>query len=335
MSENKLKVGIIGGGGIVRAHLPRLQERSDAVELVALADVNPEAAQKTAEEYSIPIHSTDYQSWLGDVDAVVVGIPTHLHSQVGIDCANAGKHIFMEKPFTRTREQAAALLAAAEKNDVQLQVGFVRRFDEEWLGWRKLVQEGKIGHPIVWRHVNAGPGPLAKWFNVDEQGGGPFLDGCIHDLDFAIHTFGPAKWAFCNGRTLREGSTAIDTGTATIRFESDDELLLAWSWGLPRGSSGRRVFELLGPKGVLMTSALRNESTFPENHFVLDYGEEKEVVPYPASAIRAAFAAQMDEFIAVARGEKTPRADGHTGLKSLELSLAILESARSGQVVYL
>ena len=112
MSE-KLKVGIIGGGGIVRAHLPQLQKRSDAVELVALTDVNPEAAKRTAEEFSIPRHSTDYKEWLADVDAVVVGIPTHLHAQVGVDCANAGKHIFMEKPFTRTREQAEELLAAA------------------------------------------------------------------------------------------------------------------------------------------------------------------------------------------------------------------------------
>lgn len=335
MSGNKLKVGIIGGGGIVRAHLPQLQKREDAVELVALADVNPEAAQKTAEEFAIPVHSTDYRTWLDDVDAVVIGIPTHLHSQVGIDCANAGKHIFMEKPFTRTRKQAEELLEAVKSNEVQLQVGFVRRFDDEWLGWRELVLQEKLGRPVVWQQVNVGAGPSPKWFNADEQGGGPFLDGCIHNLDFALYTFGPAKWAFCNGHTLREGSTAIDTGTATIRFESDDELMLAWSWGLPAGSSGRRVFEIFGPKGVLMTSALRSESTFQENHFVLDYGETKEEVPYPPNAIRAAFAKQMDEFIEVASGRSTPRASGTEGLASLDLALAILESARNGQVVYL
>lgn len=70
MSDQKLKVGIIGGGGIVRAHLPRLKQRSELVEVAAIADVNAAAAGQTAEEYSIPCHATDYKEWLSDVDAV-------------------------------------------------------------------------------------------------------------------------------------------------------------------------------------------------------------------------------------------------------------------------
>lgn len=334
MSEQKLKVGIIGGGGIVRAHLPQLKKRDDAVELVALSDVNPEAAQKTADEYSIPRHSTDYKEWLSDVDAVVVGIPTHLHAQVGIDCANAGKHIFMEKPFTRTREQADALLEAVEKNGVQLQVGFVRRFDDEWLAWRELILQEKIGRPVSWRHVTGAYGAPTPWFNQEEQGGGPFIDGCIHNIDFALHTFGPAQWAFANLRTMREGNTALDTGTATVRFQSGDEMMLAWSWGLPKGSSAGNVFDFLGPKGTLLYSGAKGGDWEP-NNFVLDYGEEKEAVAYPAGALHDGFNKQMDEFVEVASGRATPRAGGREGLESLNLALAILQSGRTGQVVSL
>ncbi len=333
MSE-KLKVGIIGGGGIVRAHLPQLQKRSDAVELVALTDVNPEAAKKTAEDFGIPRHTTDYKEWLDDVDAVVIGIPTHLHAKIGVDCANAGKHIFMEKPFTRTREQADELLAAAEKNGIQLQVGFVRRFDDEWLGWRELIQQEKIGRPVSWRNVSGGFGPANLWFNIDEQGGGPFLDGCIHNIDFALYTFGPAEWAFANLRSMRDVNTAFDTGTATVRFQSGDEMMLAWSWGLPEGSSSSHVFDFLGPKGTLLYSNAKG-GDFEPNNFVLDYGQEKEAVPYPSGALHDGFNKQMDEFIEVASGRATPRAGGREGSESLDLALAILESARTGQVVKL
>lgn len=329
-TSRKLRVGIIGGGGIVRAHLPRLKERSDAVEVVALSDVNEQAAQATAEEYSIPLHTTDYKEWLNDVDAVVVGVPTHIHHVIGVDAANAGKAIFMEKPMTRTREQANQLLAAVEKDAVPFQVGFVRRFDDEWLGWRKLILEEKIGKPVVWHDFNSGFGPPTPWFNQEEKGGGPFIDGCIHNYDFALFTFGPAEWAFAHLRSMRQGNTAFDTGTATIHFQSGDKLLLAWSWGLPRTTSGRRVFEFLGPRGVLKYS--------DDNQFQIETeGEESEpaieAIPFPAASIGAAFNKQMDEFIAVARGESTPRAGAKEGLESLKIALAVLESGRTGQVV--
>jgi predicted dehydrogenase len=329
MADSRLKVGIIGGGGIVRAHLPRLTERSEAVEVFALSDVNAEAAQRTAQEYSIPRHSTDYKEWLNDVDAVVIGVPTHLHHTIGIDAANAGKAIFMEKPMTRTLAQADELLAAVAKKGVPFQVGFVRRFDDEWLGWRDLIQQEKIGKPVVWRDTSAGYGPGSLWFNSDEMGGGPFIDGCIHNYDFALHTFGPAEWAFAHLRTMREGSTAFDTGTATIHFQSGDELMLAWSWGLPRATSGARIFEFLGPRGVL---------NFGDNNqfrIQTEGGTEPAIenVPFPANALGDAFNKQMDEFIEVAKGKSTPRAGAKEGLESLKIARAVLESGRTGQVV--
>ena len=335
MSDQKLKVGIIGGGGIVRAHLPRLKERSELVDVVAVSDVNAQAAQGTAEEFLIPRFSTDYKEWLQDVDAVVVGVPTHLHAQIGIDCANAGKHIFMEKPMTRTLEQTEELLAAVEKNGVRMQVGFVRRFDTEWMKWRELILENKIGRPVSWRHVMGGYGAPSPWFNQEEQGGGPFIDGCIHNIDFALYTFGPAQWAYLNARTMREGNTALDTGTATVRFESGDEMMLAWTWGLPAGCSAGGTFDFLGPKGTLMHGQYKGPQ-WKESHFALDYGDahEREEVPY-VSDLGAAFGDQMDEFIAVAKGAKTPRAGGKEGLESMKLALAILQSGRTGEVVHL
>lgn len=331
-----LRVGVIGGGGIAGAHLPHLVKRSDAVELVGIADINAQAAASTAEKYGVARHVTDYRELLPQTDAVLVCVPTWLHAEITVEALRAGKHVFCEKPMARLQEGADAMCRAAQESGKTLQIGFVRRFDDEWLAWRDAVQAAKIGRPVVWRDVAAISGPGAAWYNRDEQGGGPFLDGCIHNLDFALHTFGPAAWAFLHGRTMRPGNTAFDTGTATIHFESGDELLLAWTWGLPPGCSGARVFELLGPEGTLTWPRDDNYGA-TERHFVINRGEagEKETVPFPGNALGAAFEQQMDEFIEAAQGRATPRAGGDAGRESLRLALAILESGRSGQVEHL
>ena len=335
----KLKVGIVGAGGISEAHLPRLSERNDAVELVGVADINSEAAQRIAEKYGIGSVVNEYQELLPQVDAILICVPTHLHAPIAIAALEAGKSVFCEKPLARTMEQADAMREAVQKNDGILQTGFVRRFDDEWLAWRDAVQASKIGRPIVWRDVAAGAGPAALWFGRDEQGGGPFLDGCIHNFDFALHTFGPAQWAFCHGRTFRneqDGYTAIDTGTATVRFASGDELLLAWSWGLPSGCSGTRVFEMLGPQGTLTWPQGKSESKPDERFFVVNSGDDHtEEVTFPRNSLGTGFARQMDEFIEVAQKRAQPRAGVEEGHAALRLALAVLQSGRSGEVVHL
>lgn len=324
---SKLKIAIIGGGGIAGIHLPHLAKRED-VELVGLADLNP-AAQQTADKFGIARFESDYHALLPLADAVMICVPTFLHADIACEALRAGKAVFCEKPLARTMEQADAIGAAARESGSPLQIGFVRRFDDEWLRWRAAVQGGKIGRPVVWHDVasNAAPG---AWYMKEELGGGPFLDGCVHNIDFALSAFGAAQWAFCHGHTLNADYTAIDTGTATVRFESGDELMLAWSWGLPQGCVGARVFQVLGPQGLLRWPENKDAET---PHFLIDKGESCEEMPYAAKALPTAFAHQMDEFVAVARRETKPRAGIKEGRAASQLALAILQSARTSRVV--
>lgn len=331
---SKLRIGVVGAGGITTAHLPHLQERNDAVELVGVADVNAEAAAALAAKYSMPFQTTDWRELLPQVDAVLVCIPTSLHHEVVKAALLAKVAVFSEKPFTRTLEDAEELAKIEAETGVPLQVGFVRRFDTEWLSWGKAVtEEEAIGRPLVWRDAMGSTRP-GFWFCQDDLGGGPYLDGCIHNLDFALMTFGPAEWIFCHGRTLGEGNTAIDTGTATVHFKSGDELMLAWSWGLPKGCSTGRLFEFLGPKGTV--SWPRETEGYNEAPFYLiNNGDSKREVPFSPMALGDGFKLQMDEFIEVAQGKMKPRAGSAEGIASLKLGLAIIESARTNQIVRL
>jgi predicted dehydrogenase len=331
-----LRIGVVGGGAIAGYHLPRLRQRADAgdVELVALADVNP-AASATAEKFGVARFVADYREMLAAVDAVLVCIPTHLHADVAVDAIRAGRHVFLEKPVARTMEQARRIADAAASSNVAVQVGFVRRFDEEWLAWRQAVRSGAIGRPVVWRDAYTGHGPAGAWFNRDDQGGGPFLDGTVHNYDFALHTFGPAAWVQAHLRTMRAGSTAFDTGTATIHFASGDELVLLWSWGVPPGVTGQRVFEFLGPAGAI-TWPRDEPPEATQRRFVVNRGPaDKPAVHFEKDALTPAFARQMDEFIDVAQGRRAPTAGLAEGVEALLVALAVLESGRSGAPVNL
>lgn len=331
---SRLRIGIIGGGGIATAHLPQLARRADAVELVAMADINP-AAKALADQYNIARFASDYREILPDVDAVLINVPTHVHAGITIDALRAGKHVFVEKPMTRTWEDAkrvasaAAAAAAESQSKGALQIGFVRRFDQEWLAFRSVIQQRRIGKPVIWRDIAAGAGPSIKWFLQDEQGGGPFIDGLIHNYDFALYTFGPAEWAMASLRTINPKNTAFDSGAATIRFASGDELIVAWTWGMAPGAHGGRIFEFYSPEG-----SLRWEADKP-GQFSIVRGDARELVTYPPKSLHEAYDLQMDEFIAVAQGKAKPRAGLAEGLESMRLSLAVLQSGREGRKVHL
>ena len=318
----KLRIGIIGGGGIAKIHLPRLRERDDAVELAGLADVNPSAGRKLADEFHIARFVSDYRELLPLVDAVLICVPTHLHAPIAIDALRAGKAVFCEKPLARTMQQALDIAKVA-KEPTRFQVGFVRRFDQQWLALRDLTNQSRIGRPVVWRDFQSSPGIGVPWFCTEDQGGGPFLDGCVHNYDFALHTFGPAEWVFAHLRTINPKNTALDTGTATVRFESGDELVLTWTWGLPEGSGHFRRMDFLGPEGSI---TLRDDG----NLLLSRGGGSVATIPARKDSLKFAFADQMDEFIEVARGRRPPRVGIDDGVASLRLALAILQSGRRG-----
>jgi myo-inositol 2-dehydrogenase/D-chiro-inositol 1-dehydrogenase len=330
---SKPRIGIIGGGGIATAHLPQLKARESDIELFAMADVNP-AVKAIADQYGIPHFMSDWRQLIPQVDGVLICVPTHLHADVAVEALRQNKHVFLEKPLARTMDQTRAVLAAAKESKGQLQIGFVRRFDDQWLALRSAIQAGRIGRPISWRHVAAGCSPANKWFCTDEQGGGPFIDGTIHNYDFALYTFGPAEWVFANLRTMSPNHTALDTGTTTIRFVSGDELCLAWSWGLPDGCPAGNAFDFIGPEGsITINHEIPSEAAMGEIWITRTSG--REVVKHPRKALAIGYNKQMDEFVEILHGRAKPRAGADVGYESMRLSLAVLQSGRTGEKVRL
>ena len=135
VERERVRVGIIGAGRIGRLHAGHLASRIPEARLVAIADVNREAAARGARDYGIEVATDDYRELLAlrDLAAVVVCSSTDTHAPLIAEAAAAGKHVFCEKPIALDRPATVRAIEAVAATGVRFQVGFHRRYDPDWV----------------------------------------------------------------------------------------------------------------------------------------------------------------------------------------------------------
>lgn len=180
-----LNIGVIGAGRIGKVHAENLVTRINDVQLAAIADVIPEAAQEAARRLRIPKASSNYQDILNDpnIHAVVICSATDTHSQIITEAALAGKHIFCEKPIDFDLERIDNALATVEQAGVKLQIGFNRRFDPNFARVKQAIVSGEIGELHMLHIISRDPAPPP--ISYVKVSGGLYLDMAIHDFDMA------------------------------------------------------------------------------------------------------------------------------------------------------
>jgi|SoiMethySBSTD1v2_1073268.scaffolds.fasta_scaffold10798_2 predicted dehydrogenase len=151
-ANNRLRVGIIGCGGLAQgAHIPSLMrmKEADNVEIVAVCDVYQKRLdQAAATTGAAPVK--DYRAVLDskDVDYVAIVTPEHWHARMTLDAADAGKHIYCEKPMTWSIEQAKQVVKKIQQTSVKMQVGVQGMCDDSYETAQKYVKEGKLGRVV-------------------------------------------------------------------------------------------------------------------------------------------------------------------------------------------
>ena len=225
MREDEVRVAIIGSGRIGRLHAANLAFRIPKARLLAVTDINASLAERSAEEYNIPTVATDHHAILADpeIDAVIICSSTDTHSQMIEEAAEAGKHIFCEKPIDFNINRLDRALSKVETAGVKFQVGFQRRFDTSFLRLRQLVLEGSLGELIILRITSRSPEPPS--IEYIRGSGGLFLDMMIHDFDMARFLTGSEVeevYAAGGARVDPEIGRAgdIDTSIVMLRFEN-------------------------------------------------------------------------------------------------------------------
>jgi predicted dehydrogenase len=271
MGDGVIGVGIIGCGRIFDLHMRGYEGRGDAAVL-AVADVSEERRCGRAECYGIPSRYGDYRNLLEDpsIELVEILTPHHLHREMAIAAAEAGKHISLQKPPALTVGDFDEIAAAAEKAGVTLRVYENFVFYPPIVRAKQLIEEGAIGTPINIRMRSVGGSaaggwevPLEAWaWRIDEKtcGGGPFVfDDGYHKFSIALYLLGEVEkvFAWMEAMPMGEG-LCVDAPSICIwkhkegsRFGSID---FAWAYDLyiksDYYSADDRV-EVTGTEGIL------------------------------------------------------------------------------------
>ncbi len=185
-----MNVGVIGAGRIGKVHAENLAYRIPETKVGILADVNLTAAQETAARLGIPRVTADYREIISapEVEAVIICSATDTHTQIIIDAARAGKHIFCEKPIDLSLKKIDEALAVVAETGVKLHIGFNRRFDPNFNRIRSAVEQGEVGQPYRLHIISRDPAPPP--ISYIKVSGGMFLDMTIHDFDMARFLIG-------------------------------------------------------------------------------------------------------------------------------------------------
>ncbi len=180
-----LNVCLIGCGRAGMIHARNYKNKIENARIVACVDAVEAAAQAAAEELGVTKVFTDYRDILNDPDihAVIVVSPTDLHRDIVVNCADAGKHIFCEKPMAMTVEECDEMIEACDRNNVKLQIGFMRRFDSSFREAKRLVDSGAIGDLVQIHSNTRGPSKPRPWMYDIKQSNGILAEVNSHDID--------------------------------------------------------------------------------------------------------------------------------------------------------
>jgi predicted dehydrogenase len=200
-----IKIAIIGAGGMAAYHTTGF--RQAGAEIVALADLNPAAAQASATQYGISRVFTDVGEMLRtmpELDAVSIIVPNKFHAPLALQALKAGKHVFCEKPPALNAKEAVAMKAAADKAKRTLMFNFNNRARPESYAMMENITQGAVGTintcQAKWIRRTGIPG-FGGWFtNKALSGGGPLID-LLHMIDLGLYFMGYPEPAHILART--------------------------------------------------------------------------------------------------------------------------------------
>lgn len=339
----KTKWGVWGSAGIARRRtIPEGIAKADNAELVAVYDVNAVANREVAAQFNAKACAAEAELLASDAEAVYVATPAYLHCDQAIRAAEAGKHVLCEKPLGMTVEEGERMIAACAAHGVKLGVGFMMRFHAQHRAALQLVQEGRLGTPVLARaQLSCWYPPIEGAWRQDPKlgGGGSLMDMGGHCIDLLEMFFGPVANVFCVTGNLVQDYASEDTAVVLLEFASGAKGIVDCLFNVPDASSMNRL-ELYGSKGSIlaegtigqgeigtMTAYLEESDKDYEAAQMRNTGEGHAIAPLPLNMYRA----EVEAFSRAIQDNTSPPAGGELGLWSQKVLTACYESAASGR----
>lgn len=349
--RRRMRVGLIGAGTIAfSAHLPAMRKLRDTLELVAVADVRADNAERAAREYGAEAHYSDYHELLArdDLDFVDICTPEFLHAEQTEAAAAAGVHIMCEKPMCASVAEADRMIAACERAGVRLMIAHSRRFTGRYRQIRAAIERGDIGEVRYVRENERRPGAMydglglgtgywtpeggQPWISMAKYTQGAALTNAVHETDLARWFVGvePAS-IYAESRVTEPGGEAPDMVSYTVTFTNGAIAAAEIVNQLPRGYPYFHIMEVIGREG-------RIRATDPgmSPFLAADRVGIRQPVNFPVLLhVDEAYVEELRAFMAHIRNDAPLLVTPEEARGAVELSVAAVQSARSGQPVTL
>lgn len=217
----KVRIGIIGCGGIANnKHMPALSKLPD-VEMVAFCDVIVERAEKAAKEFGIEGAKVyeDYKELLKDetIDVVHVLTPNREHSFITVDALESGKHVMCEKPMAINTAEAQKMIDAANRTGKKLTIGYQNRYRPDSWYLKRACDNDELGEIYYGKAHAIRRRAVPTWgvfLNEEEQGGGPLIDIGTHALDLTLWMMNNYEPKMVVGSVYKKLGDQTETGNA-------------------------------------------------------------------------------------------------------------------------
>lgn len=327
-----LKIGLLGAGRIGRVHAINIANHARS-QLVAVSDVNEDAARSLADAYGAKAVSSEAILADASIDAVLIATSTDTHSDLIEKATAAGKAVLCEKPVDLSLERAQRCLNSVHGTGVPVMIGFNRRFDPNFSAIKASITAGEIGKPELLSITSFDPAPPPVAYV--KVSGGLFRDMMIHDFDMANFLMGDApKTVHAAGTSIVDPEIGkagdVDTAVVTLTYADGRITVIKNSRRAVYGYDQR--VEVLGSEGLLSAgNVLENTvskatkqgvtSAKPEFFFLERY--------------MRAYAAEWNAFVATILDGAANPVSLKDGVAALALAEAATQSAKSGQAVSL
>ncbi|WP_245975341.1 Gfo/Idh/MocA family protein [Oceanobacillus chungangensis] len=328
----QIQFGIIGAGILAPLHANAIYSNPRAM-LAAIVDIDLEKADKLAKEFNIEKVFTDYEKMLLEpIDVVCLCVPSGMHAALAVKCAEMGKHVLTEKPLDITFEHMDEMINACNNSGVKLGAVFQRRTLPHFLAAKNTFDSGAIGDLMM---IQA----YLKYFRSDEyyasagwrgkwklDGGGALMNQGVHGIDLMQWIGGEIESVMAYTATLaRKNIEVEDTAVAVLKFKNG-------ALGTIQGATSvfpeqETSIELNGNKGTLKVS-----DTNVEIWEVIDNENSKPALP---ASDHDGHAIIINDMVDAVIDDREPMITGVEARKSVEIILAIYESAKIGREIKL
>lgn len=334
-----LRIGIVGFGTVGQLHLKALEEIDDA-QVIGVSNLRPGAGLDPRDLAGMRIYDTAEELFADpEIQVVAICSESGSHARHVQAAIRAGKHVVVEKPIAVDPVAAADIVTAAAKTDLTVSVISQRRFEPHHQYLKKLIDDGRLGTPILvegfthWHRDDAYYANSA-WRRSMSHGGGSLMNQGLHVVDLMLWFFGEVTEIRGDFATIGHDFDAEDTTVATMRFRSGALGVLVTSTAVPRPSSAR--IDLFMSNGSI---SLEDSSVARWDVPGIPPPPTTSDIPSGSSdpiAIGAfGHRAQWTDILTAIRAGRAPAVTCESGLATARVCAAVYEAGATGRTIRL